>query len=128
MNKAGGFDVVLINMALMDISTLEPLADALPKLLKKDGMCVFYLAFLYFQQTETNLCGRFVATMLHPVFFTSGAKRWVEFAEDPVTGVTKAKRGKIIRKYLDVAPWRGVSTPDQPAFQVGLFTLTASYG
>lgn len=28
------------NMALMDISDLEPLADALPKLLKRGGMCV----------------------------------------------------------------------------------------
>ena len=36
--KAGGFDIVLINMALMDISTLEPLVEALPGLLKKDGV------------------------------------------------------------------------------------------
>lgn len=39
-SKDGGFDVVLINMAIMDIETLEPLADALPRLLKKNGMCV----------------------------------------------------------------------------------------
>ncbi|CAI4212030.1 unnamed protein product [Parascedosporium putredinis] len=34
----GGFDVVLINMAIMDIETLDPLAEALPKLLKRGGM------------------------------------------------------------------------------------------
>ena len=34
----GGFDIVLMNMALMDVATLDPLAEALPKLLKKDGV------------------------------------------------------------------------------------------
>ena len=43
-SKDGGFDVVLINMAIMDIETLQPLADALPKLLKANGMCVKGLA------------------------------------------------------------------------------------
>lgn len=36
--QTGGFDVVIMNMAIMDVSTIEPLAAALPKLLKKDGM------------------------------------------------------------------------------------------
>lgn len=34
----GRFDVVVMNMALMDVATLEPLADALPRVLKKGGM------------------------------------------------------------------------------------------
>lgn len=38
--QEGGFDVLVINMAIMDVETLDPLADALPKLLKKNGMCV----------------------------------------------------------------------------------------
>jgi len=38
--QAGGFDIVLTNMAIMDIATLEPLANALPGLLAKDGMYV----------------------------------------------------------------------------------------
>jgi len=33
-----GFDIVTINMAIMDIPTIEPLVRALPKLLAKDGM------------------------------------------------------------------------------------------
>lgn len=34
----GGFDVVLSNMAIQDIPTLEPMCAMLPKLLKKGGM------------------------------------------------------------------------------------------
>lgn len=37
-SQVGGFDIVIMNMAMMDVSTIEPLAAALPKLLKKDGM------------------------------------------------------------------------------------------
>jgi hypothetical protein len=33
-----GFDIVLMNMALMDVAELEPLAAALPKLLNRDGV------------------------------------------------------------------------------------------
>lgn len=33
-----GFDIILMNMALMDVSDLDPLAAALPKLLNKDGV------------------------------------------------------------------------------------------
>lgn len=38
LGKSGGFDIILINMAIMDISTIEPLAKAIPGLLKKDGV------------------------------------------------------------------------------------------
>lgn len=34
------FDIVLMNMAIMDVSTLEPLVQALPKLLKPNGVYV----------------------------------------------------------------------------------------
>lgn len=34
----GGFDVILSNMAIQDIPTLEPMAAMLPQLLKKGGM------------------------------------------------------------------------------------------
>lgn len=36
--KHGGYDIILMNMSIHDIATLEPLAAQLPKLLKKDGM------------------------------------------------------------------------------------------
>lgn len=37
-DKEERFDVVLMNMAIMDVATLEPLAKALPGLLAKDGV------------------------------------------------------------------------------------------
>jgi hypothetical protein len=36
-HQAGSFDIIIMNMAIMDIATLEPLAAALPRLLKKNG-------------------------------------------------------------------------------------------
>lgn len=38
LTSKAGFDIVLMNMALMDVSDLEPLAAALPKLLRRDGV------------------------------------------------------------------------------------------
>lgn len=36
--KRHGFDIIVMNMAIMDVETLDPLAAALPQLLKKDGV------------------------------------------------------------------------------------------
>lgn len=43
---------------------------------------------------------RFVATMLHPIFFTSGAKRCVEIDEDD-DGDRKIHRHVKVDEYLD---------------------------
>ncbi|KAK5987958.1 hypothetical protein PT974_12094 [Cladobotryum mycophilum] len=96
--ETGGFDIVLMNMAIMDVSTLDPLADALPKLLKKDGV--------------------FVATMLHPVFFTSTYSRNVEVKFDPETGELEVIRSKVIKEYLDVKPAKGVAVVGQKSKQI----------
>jgi hypothetical protein len=32
-----GFDLITMNMAVMDIATMEPLAAALPKIVSKNG-------------------------------------------------------------------------------------------
>ncbi|KAK6208437.1 transport between ER and Golgi ATPase protein [Pestalotiopsis sp. IQ-011] len=94
-----GFDIILINMAIIDIADIEPLANALPKLLKADGV--------------------FVATVLHPVFFTSRAKRQIEIS-DYKTGTVRppVDRAKVIRQYLHIPPYKGVATYGQPAEQV----------
>ncbi|KAH7040015.1 methyltransferase type 11 [Microdochium trichocladiopsis] len=92
-----GFDIITINMALMDISDLNPMAKVLPKLLKKDGI--------------------FVATLLHPVFFTSGADRHVQIVEQNEHMGPHVVRSKVITKYLDVPPWRGVFEYGQPEQQ-----------
>ncbi|KAK2601966.1 hypothetical protein QQS21_004479 [Conoideocrella luteorostrata] len=89
-----GFDIVTCNMALMDISDLEPLARALPKLLKRNGI--------------------FFATTLHPVFLTSGATKFVEVDTDPETGESRSNYSRIIREYREKQPWRGVAVSGQP--------------
>ncbi|KAJ5980356.1 S-adenosyl-L-methionine-dependent methyltransferase [Penicillium waksmanii] len=84
MNK--GFDVITMNMALMDIPDLEPLAAGLPKILRKNGC--------------------FVATLLHPIFFTSGADRQLTVHENPRTGEREFDLAIVMRKYFDVPPAR----------------------
>ena len=56
--------------------------------------------------------------MLHPVFFTSAANRIVEVVTDPTTGEYSRARAKLIRNYMNVAPWRGVAVNGQPVHQV----------
>ncbi|OAA60826.1 Methyltransferase type 12 [Cordyceps fumosorosea ARSEF 2679] len=81
----GGFDVVLMNMSMHDVATLEPLAKHLPQLLTKDGM--------------------FVAQLLHPVFMTSTYSKSLDLSFDPVTGERVIVRGKLIKEYLSVKPF-----------------------
>ncbi|XHG09868.1 hypothetical protein AWENTII_012905 [Aspergillus wentii] len=75
-----------MNMALMDIQDLEPLARSLRRLLKPNGC--------------------FVATLLHPLFFTSGAARQIVVHESPETGQRIVDRSIVMRKYLNVPPAR----------------------
>ncbi|KAL2265231.1 hypothetical protein VTJ83DRAFT_6331 [Remersonia thermophila] len=96
--EEGGFDIVLINMALMDVADIDPLARALTRLLKEDGV--------------------FVATLLHPVFVTSNAARHVEVRNNPETGNLEVIRSKIIREYMSVPPYMGIAVPGQPEKQV----------
>ncbi|KAI0412522.1 S-adenosyl-L-methionine-dependent methyltransferase [Xylaria grammica] len=94
----GGFDIVIMNMAIMDVSTIKPLAAALPKLLRKDGI--------------------FVATLLHPVFFTCGARRDIQIVNGGPGGYPEIIRAKTIEKYLDVPPYSDVALYGQPALQI----------
>ncbi|KAM7191623.1 S-adenosyl-L-methionine-dependent methyltransferase [Naviculisporaceae sp. PSN 640] len=93
-----GYDVILINMAIMDIATLDPLARALPKLLSKDGV--------------------FIATILHPLFFTSDASRSVSQHFNLQTGELETVRSVIVREYLNVPPAKGIAIPGQPVKQL----------
>ncbi|KAK7921265.1 hypothetical protein PG985_009287 [Apiospora marii] len=96
-DEPDGFDAALLNMAIMDIADLNPLAKALPKLLKPDGV--------------------FVATLLHPVFFTSDFTRSIEIKDGKGTEEPEVTRAKVIRGYLDVPPVHGVAHWGQPALQ-----------
>ncbi|KAM7197574.1 S-adenosyl-L-methionine-dependent methyltransferase [Rhypophila sp. PSN 637] len=93
-----GYDVILLNMAIMDIATLGPLARALPKLLAKDGM--------------------FIATILHPLFSTSDASRSVTQHYNHSTGEQETVRSVIVREYLNVPPAKGIALPGQPEKQL----------
>ncbi|EFQ97754.1 hypothetical protein MGYG_00795 [Nannizzia gypsea CBS 118893] len=98
-SKAGEtFDIITMNMAIMDVATLEHLANALPKLLKRDG-------------------GRFVASLLHPLF-TCGVIRAVEYKDNPETGREEAFHTLKMTKYLHVPPYNGVTTQSQPHAQL----------
>ncbi|KAK4173913.1 hypothetical protein QBC36DRAFT_193576, partial [Triangularia setosa] len=87
-----------LNMALMDIERLDILASALPRLLNPGGV--------------------FVATVLHPVFFTSNASRSISISFDTETGEQVTTRSKIITEYLDVAPSKGIACPNQLVKQI----------
>ncbi|KAM5495901.1 hypothetical protein McaMca56_004929 [Microsporum canis] len=95
---AGLFDIITMNMAIMDVSTLEHLANALPKLLDRDG-------------------GRFVATLLHPLF-TCGVTRSVEYRDNPESGREETFHAVKMIKYLHVPPYKGVAAQSQPHPQV----------
>ncbi|KAI9925450.1 hypothetical protein MW887_005831 [Aspergillus wentii] len=94
----GGFDVIAMNMALMDIQDLEPLARSLRRLLKPNGC--------------------FVATLLHPLFFTSGAARQIVVHESPETGQRIVDRSIVMRKYLNVPPARQLYVFHRPLNQL----------
>lgn len=48
----------------------------------------------------------FVATLLHPLFFTSGAARQITVHEDPETGQRVINRSIVMTKYLNIPPAR----------------------
>ncbi|KJR81308.1 uncharacterized protein SPSK_01204 [Sporothrix schenckii 1099-18] len=100
------FDVILMNMAIMDVPTLEPLAAALPHMLAVGGV--------------------FVGSLLHPVFITPRTRRHIELVDDydddggdgrgamTTRGVLRSVK---LDRYLHVAPWRGYAWPNQSRAQ-----------
>ncbi|KAK0707857.1 S-adenosyl-L-methionine-dependent methyltransferase [Lasiosphaeris hirsuta] len=92
------FDIVLMNMAIMDIATLEPLAQALPGLLAHDGV--------------------FVGTILHPVFFTSGASKNIQVRYSQQTGELEVDRTLVLKNYMSVPPAKGIFKDGQPQKQL----------
>ncbi|CAK7228584.1 hypothetical protein SBRCBS47491_006954 [Sporothrix bragantina] len=102
------FDAILMNMAIMDVPTLEPLAAALPRMLAVGGV--------------------FVGSLLHPVFITPRTRRLLEVVHDyddlegqddrsEALTSTTIKRSVRLDGYLNVAPWRGFAWPGQSRAQ-----------
>ncbi|KAK4223383.1 S-adenosyl-L-methionine-dependent methyltransferase [Podospora fimiseda] len=97
LTKDGKFDVVVCNMAIMDIERLDVLADSLKSLLAPSGI--------------------FVVTVLHPVFFTSIHTREVTVRYNPVTGEEETMFSKTISGYLSVPPTKGIAVSEQKVKQ-----------
>ena len=86
------FDAIVCNMSIMDIVDINPLFEAVPRMLKPEG--------------------RFVFTIMHPCFnhtesvFTSELDEQV----DPPA----VKRSLRISNYLDIPPRKGLGVEGQP--------------
>lgn len=86
------FDAALCSMALMDIVDIEPLLAALPALLKPGG--------------------RFVFSVPHPCFHSSGVQHVAE--QFDLDGQIVVRTAVKVTHYLDLAPQRGAGMPGEP--------------
>lgn len=88
------FDAAVCNMALMDIAEIQPLIEAIGRLLKPTG--------------------RFVFSVTHPCFnFAGGSKLALEEDEDAEGRLRETYMVKV-SNYLHVAPTRGTGMPGEP--------------
>jgi 2-polyprenyl-3-methyl-5-hydroxy-6-metoxy-1,4-benzoquinol methylase len=90
------FDSALCNMALFDMAEIEPLFNALPRLLKPGGVFVF--------------------TLTHPVFNNSSAMHVVE--ESDVEGSITTRYAIKVSRYMTCSQALGLAIRGQPAPQV----------
>lgn len=67
---------------------------------------------------QYNTTYSFIATLLHPLFFTSDASRSVSQHYNPRTGELETVRAVVVREYLNVPPARGIAIPGQPVKQL----------
>ncbi|KAM7192429.1 S-adenosyl-L-methionine-dependent methyltransferase [Naviculisporaceae sp. PSN 640] len=88
------FDVVTASMLLKELSDLGPLAEFLPKVLKKGG--------------------KVIVANLHPCFHKPGAHRVVEVLENPQTGEQEVHHFIKVSRYLDIEPVKSQALRGQP--------------
>jgi SAM-dependent methyltransferase len=89
---AGPFDAVVCNMAMMDMSTLDPLADALPSLLAPGG--------------------RFVFSVIHPAFCGPESVRTLEHVEH--ADHLERRFSVKVSRYITPRVGRGIAVEGQP--------------
>lgn len=87
------YDAAVCKMALMDMSAIHPLMSALAELLKPGG--------------------RFVFSVLHPAFNSTGASLWMEETTTE-TGELAMHRGVKVTRYLEPEARKGIGIPGQP--------------
>jgi len=91
----GSFDAVVCNMALFDISDIEPLIMSIPKILRSGGIFIF--------------------SILHPSFNNSSTIKMLEEIDE---GELKHKYSLKIDKYLSIYERKGVALREQQAPQI----------
>jgi SAM-dependent methyltransferase len=91
----GTLDAVVCNMAIMDMTAIEPMAAACVELLKPDG--------------------RFVLSTAHPAFNGNDSVRMIEQDEDK-QGVRRRYSVKV-SSYIRPQAGKGVALEDQPVVQ-----------
>ncbi len=91
-----GFDAVVCNMALMDMAAIEPLAAALPRLLRAGG--------------------RFVFSITHPCFNTTNVRMVREL--EVVDGDPVERAGVTITRYTTAVVEEGIAIDGQPSKQL----------
>jgi 2-polyprenyl-3-methyl-5-hydroxy-6-metoxy-1,4-benzoquinol methylase len=92
----GRFDAAVCTMAMMDMAAIEPLVSALGMLLKRTG--------------------RFVFSIVHPCFNSSGVKLVVEEGTND-SGELVTSYGIAVSDYIRPRSMKGVAMKDQPAAQ-----------
>jgi 2-polyprenyl-3-methyl-5-hydroxy-6-metoxy-1,4-benzoquinol methylase len=94
LGEEGAFDGAVCNMALMDMAAIEPLFDALARLLKPGAPFVF--------------------SVMHPCFNTTSTlmvENWDE------AGVERTVLSVKVSEYLGLAPTKGLAISGQPVPQ-----------
>jgi len=95
LGEAGSFDAAVCNMAMMDMTELDPMIRALGRLLRADG--------------------RFVFSTLHPAFNSGNATRIIEQFEDK-DGIHRVHSVKV-SAYITPRVGKGVAIEGQPLTQ-----------
>ena len=90
------FDAAVCNMALMDMAATEPLACALPRLLRPGG--------------------RFVFSITHPCFNTSNVRLVREL--EVVGGEPVERAGVVVTRYATPVVEEGIAIDGQPSTQL----------
>lgn len=90
---ARGFDAAVCKMALMDMAVIHPLLAALAELLKPNG--------------------RFVFSVLHPAFNSTGTSLWMEETTSEAGKLVESRGVKVMR-YLAPETRQGIGIIGQP--------------
>jgi len=106
------FDIVLINMGITDVESLDQLAIALPGLLRNGGMYVPDPIIHRASSSTDN--DRFVATLPHPVFVTSAGYKNLRVHVNGSTAVHHITGSHVIEGYLPATTTWARAEPGLP--------------